>query len=134
MSLILNHKHILITASGLAAPPHDGATIDAWLRRLVELVDMQVLIGPYSLRCDTLGNEGATGIVCIETSHASMHCWDTGIVPFLTMDLYSCRDFDAATVIEHMQAFQPESVEYMVVDRNSGMKVIDQGIWHAPVG
>lgn len=131
---MLNHKHILITATGLANPPRTPEQLSSWLIELVSKVDMVVLLGPYSIRCDTLGNEGVTGIVCIETSHASVHCWDmhADTLPFLKMDLYSCKDFSPADVIEHLAVWQPTQSEYMVIDRNGVMHVSSTGI--VPVG
>lgn len=124
---MLNHKHILVTSSGLENPPRTTEVLSEWLSALVSKVGMTILLGPYSIRCETVGNEGVTGIVCIETSHASVHCWDIDQTPFLKMDLYSCKDFDPMTVVDHLAVFEPVSTEYMVVDRNGTMRVSDTG-------
>jgi S-adenosylmethionine/arginine decarboxylase-like enzyme len=70
--------------------------VEALLNRVVDEVNMNTLMGPYVIRCNTVGNEGITGAVVIETSHCSIHLWDTGRVSF---DLYSCMDFDEQVVI-----------------------------------
>lgn len=121
----LNHKHIIVTASGLASPPRTPAQVERWLTDLVAKVDMKVLMGPYALRCETDGNEGVTGIVCIETSHASIHVWDTGCIPFAKMDLYSCKDFDANVVVDHFADFGPTSIDVLVVDRNEAARITE---------
>ena len=79
---MLNHKHILVNAT-IKNPINDTAYIEKWFERLVEAVDMKILIPPKVVYCDTSGNEGVTGIVCIETSHSSIHIWSKAEVPFL---------------------------------------------------
>ncbi len=123
----LNHKHIIVTARGLAAPPRDVRIVTEWEQRLVSAVNMQLLMGPYAIRCEDTGNEGVTGVVVISTSHASLHCWDECDEPFLKMDLYSCANFSSATVIEMIREFEPTHVEWMVIDRNRRMRVVETG-------
>ena len=124
----LNHLHIVVTAHGLANPPKTAVLVEDWLRELVDKVGMKILMGPYATRCITDGNEGCTGIVCIETSHASIHVWDTGCEPFAKMDLYSCKTFSAAIIIEHFSQFSPSSIEYVMIDRNDSSKIIEQNV------
>lgn len=114
----LNHQHIIVTASGLASPPRTAEAVVVWLAKLVDKVGMRILLGPYATRCETLGNEGVTGIVCIETSHSSCHFWDVDCVPFGKMDLYSCKDFDVQVVLDHFAEFDPDHIHYIVLDRN----------------
>ena len=130
----LNHKHILVTARGLKNPPTDPEQIKNWLTRLVEAVNMKVLLGPYATYCDAPDNEGVTGIVCLVTSHASIHVWHKAADPFLKLDLYSCDDFETATVTTILAEFEPSSTEYMVIDRNNNAKILETGvIEHKPV-
>ena len=114
----LNHKHILVSASGLRKPPQTAEDLDAWLRRLVDKVGMKILMGPFSIRCDTIGNEGVTGVCCIETSHCSVHVWSECESPFLKMDLYSCKDFDPLDVYRMIKEFRPFETSWIVIDRN----------------
>lgn len=114
----LCHKHILVTATGLAKPPTTPAQVEKWLLDLVTLVRMNVFFGPFAKRCDTPGNEGVTGIVGLETSHASLHVWDTVESPFLQMDLYSCQEFNVAEVLGALAMFEPGRVRFRVVDRD----------------
>jgi len=92
--------HIIITATNLKNVPKTPEIIIDWLNRLVKTVNMEILIPPKAVRCDDLGNEGVTGIVCIKTSHASIHVWDSGENPFLKCDLYSCATFEPQDVIK----------------------------------
>lgn len=122
----LNHKHMLVTAF-VKNPPTESARVEKWLLRLVEKVGMKVLIEPKAVKCDTLGNEGVTGIVCIETSHASIHVWSECDRPFLKMDLYSCKEFDPNAVIKMISEFTIEEIDWIVVDRNDHMFISGSG-------
>jgi hypothetical protein len=93
----LNHKHILVTARGLKNHPTSTDEVEDWLGSLVHAVKMK--------------------IVGLETSHASSECWDEA-VPFLRMDLYSCDDFEAQTVLRSIKEFAPSEIEWMIVGRN----------------
>lgn len=117
----MNHIHLLATIVNLKAVPSDPQNLFDWLDRLVQVVGMEKLIGPYSIRCDDVGNEGCTGIVGIKTSHASIHVWenpDSEEPNFAKMDLYSCKDFNAWDVLHHMKIFDPDAVYITVYDRN----------------
>lgn len=124
MSQHLFHKHLIATVS-MTNPPRDADTVSAWLLELVDKIDMVVLFGPFVQRCDTEGNEGVTGVVCVETSHCSIHIWDTVDEPFAKLDIYSCKDFEAATIFEHLASFGPKVIDYMVLDRNNGLRVVE---------
>jgi len=124
----LNHLHILATARRLGAPPATAAEVETWMTELVSLVGMEVLIPAKAIRSDQIGNEGVTGIICLTTSHASLHCWDRVEEPFLTMDLYSCRDFDPEIVLKHLGAFQPGEIEFVLIDRATGYRIIEKTI------
>lgn len=125
---MLDHRHIIVSAHGLSRPPMTAQEIESWFTRLVDAVGMTTLIGPYAIRCNTMGNEGVTGIVCIETSHASVHVWDSCDEPFLKMDLYSCMHFDVSTVIDLVREFGPEYTSYMLIDRNGrDARLLEQG-------
>lgn len=114
----MDHRHILLRATGLGRPPASPEAVTAWLERLVAAVGMKVLMGPYATRCDTPGNEGCTGAVVIETSHATIHVWDRVAEPFLQLDLYSCASFGSGDVVPLVREFAPAFVSWMVVDRN----------------
>lgn len=89
--------------------------LSEWLAGLVASVGMKVLIPPNCVRCDTPGNEGVTGIVCLETSHASIHIWDIG---FLQADLYSCKSFGVDAVLDRFNVFGPTLINFTLIDRN----------------
>jgi hypothetical protein len=61
-TLAHDHRHIVLTARGLAAPPRTAEAVIGWLGRLVSAVGMKVLMGPYATRGDTEGNTAAVNI------------------------------------------------------------------------
>lgn len=124
----LCHRHLIVTAF-LNNAPTNVETGEDWLTKLVEVVDMQILMDAKAIYCEDLGNEGLTGVVGLTTSHASFHAWHAVERPFMQMDLYSCRDFTVADVLEHMKVFEPTEVSFVVLDRNDGInKVVEQGV------
>jgi S-adenosylmethionine/arginine decarboxylase-like enzyme len=121
----LDHKHLIITAA-VKRPPETAEEVEKWLLKVVDAVDMKVLMPPRAIRCDTPGNEGVTGLVCIETSHASIHVWSECDVPFLKFDIYSCKRFDPEMVNECISEFEPYWYESSLIDRNSSLSIIDK--------
>lgn len=125
---IPNHKHLIVNAQ-IKNPILDPQKLKTWLEDLVNAVDMKVFFGPEAKLCDYPGNEGVTGLVCLETSHASLHEWSQVDQPYFTFDLYSCRDFHVDIPINMIiKDFDPKKIDWMLIDRNNGLKVIDQGI------
>ena len=113
------HKHLIVNAI-VKNPIKDESTCVEWLKSLVNVVDMKVLIDPIAKYCDTPGNEGVTGAVVIETSHASIHIWHNVPEPYLRMDVYSCKDFNPSDVLKHLDdaMFIVES-DHILIDRNN---------------
>jgi S-adenosylmethionine/arginine decarboxylase-like enzyme len=127
MAVKLNHLHMLGKAY-LKNPPVNVEAANAWLETLVERINMKILMGPYSVDCQTVGNEGVTGAVVIETSHATFHCWHMVEKPFFMFDVYSCVEYDPKVVLglidEHFGLIDSS---YMLIDRNGDTAaVIDQ--------
>ena len=120
----LNHRH-MVGKVIVSNPPHTAEEGTAWLRELVDKIDMKVLIEPKSVVCNTFGNEGVTGIVCLETSHASFHSWSEIDEPFINFDVYSCAHFEAETIIKHFERFSPIAFNYVIIDRNKELKIIE---------
>lgn len=86
---------------------------------------MKIKIGPFADYCLAEGNNGITGAVCIETSHVSLHCWDKVDPPYMRLDVYSCAFFDPSVVEKEIrEKFDPVTFEYLILDRNDGIKVI----------
>jgi S-adenosylmethionine/arginine decarboxylase-like enzyme len=110
-----NHKHLIVDLE-LEFGDQSPTFVESWLRELVSLVDMEVLIDPIAEYCDIEGNEGVTGIVVITTSHASIHIWEDALKA--KFDLYSCKDFDLDTVLNHCKVLSAKRLSYLLIDRN----------------
>lgn len=121
-----NHIHVLIKGY-VKNPPRTEEHLNDWFRRLVERVRMVVVAGPTSVYVNEPGNEGLTGTITLATSHASIHIWDNIEPAMFQFDLYSCSEFTPQEVIEHLEEFDLVSCEYMFIDRNNEMKVVETG-------
>lgn len=110
------HKHLIIRAE-INQPPTNSKMIDEWMTRLVEEIDMKILMGPYSTYCDMPGNRGLTSVTIIETSHVALHVWDEVSPALMQLDVYTCSTLDPYEVIEAITDFDPVKVEMKYLDR-----------------
>jgi S-adenosylmethionine/arginine decarboxylase-like enzyme len=126
--MVLNHKHLIVNAEILKpAKEGDERHMIEWLEAVVRAVNMKVVIGPHAHYCKADENEGLTASVNIETSHASLHIWDKTDPPLLRFDLYSCADYSVDTVMQYVMGFDPLLVQWVVLDRNDGLNIIERG-------
>ena len=121
-----NHQHLLVKGY-IQNPPKETETINKWFIELLESVSMNVVAGPTSVYVDEKGNEGLTGTVTLATSHASIHIWDAEKPSLFQFDIYSCKCFDIETVLTHLDKFNLLNFEYLLIDRNNGLKVTEEG-------
>ena len=115
----LQHKHLLIRAE-VSAPPLEMDNLDLMLENLVNMIDMKILSGPHTAYCPVPGNTGWSGTVIIETSSITFHSWLEADYPVIQLDVYSCKDFEIATVLKWLSAFAPTKVDYKFMDREHG--------------
>lgn len=120
----LDHQHMIVNAT-VTKPPREGdeGVVCDWLSELIEAVGMRTVIGPHAHYCKADENEGITASCNIETSHAALHVWDKVDPPLFRFDLYSCAEFDPATVLGFVRRFDPTTMEWIVLDRNDGIRV-----------
>jgi S-adenosylmethionine/arginine decarboxylase-like enzyme len=125
---IPNHLHLLVKGS-IKTPPQTEKILNVWFSELVNKVGMKVVAGPTSVYVNEPGNEGITGTVTLATSHASIHVWDNDNPPMFQFDLYSCSDFTATQVLNHIDEwFGLIEAHYQMIDRNGNdFKIIDSG-------
>ena len=114
----LKHKHLLIRAEVQNPPKNEEETI-SWMRKLIKTIDMNILAGPYSSQVSKKGNKGLSGVVIIDTSHISIHTWDEQNPALIQLDVYSCKEFKKADVIDCLEEFKPITVEYKYFDRET---------------
>jgi S-adenosylmethionine/arginine decarboxylase-like enzyme len=126
MAFIPNHLHLIIKGK-ISNPPKEVEVLNNWFKDLVEKVRMKVVAGPTSVYVDEEGNEGLTGTVTLATSHASIHIWDNTLPSLFQFDIYSCSCFTPKEVLEHLDKFDLIEYEYIFIDRNNDMKIIETG-------
>jgi S-adenosylmethionine/arginine decarboxylase-like enzyme len=121
---IPNHLHLIIKGH-IKNPPREVEVINNWFTELVEKVRMVVVAGPTSVYVNEEGNEGLTGTVTLATSHSSIHIWDNTDPSLFQFDIYSCSCFTPEEVLEHLNKFELIDFEYVFIDRNDKMKIIE---------
>ena len=63
----------------------------------------------------------------IETSHIVIHIWDESEPGVLQLDIYSCKEFDLFTVINHLKDyFHVSNMQYKFLDRTTQMTILDE--------
>ncbi len=127
MSKILEHKHLIVRAE-LNDPPYSTTDIKDWMRRLVDRIDMNILMGPYAVYSDMVGNQGLTAVTIIETSHIAMHVWDEVQPALMQLDVYTCSTLDINDVFAAIEEFEPTKVEYKYIDRDQSLTLLDKGV------
>ena len=126
MAFVPYHQHLLIKAL-CKNPIRSEAALNEWFKQLVNKVGMVVVAGPTSVFVDEPGNEGLTGTVTLATSHASIHIWDEYKPAMFQFDIYSCKEYDIQTVIDHLNEMELISFDWMTIERNDGIQVSDYG-------
>ncbi|MDA8374858.1 MAG: S-adenosylmethionine decarboxylase [Actinomycetota bacterium] len=85
-----------LVIEGIPAAPINDAQIVAYLRDLGTVCGMKVLTDPVTHLSETYG---WAGWVHWETSGAHFYAWDTPRL-FFSVDVYTCKPFDAAVAAE----------------------------------
>lgn len=124
MTKVLEHKHLIVRAE-LNNPPRCTTAIEAWMRKLVEAIDMKILMGPYAVYSDMEGNRGLTAVTIIETSHIALHVWDEVTPALMQLDVYTCSTLDINDVFSAIQFWDPTKIEYKYIDREHDLTLLD---------
>lgn len=127
MGAILEHKHLIIRAE-LKNPPKCAEAIQDWMKVLVDKIGMKILMGPYAVYSDMVGNQGLTAVTIIETSHIAMHVWDEVDPALMQLDVYTCSTLNIQDVFEALNDFSPVDVQYKYIDREHGLTLLDKGV------
>ena len=124
MTKVLEHKHLIVRAE-LNNPPRCTTAIEAWMRKLVETIDMKILMGPYAVYSYMEGNRGLTSVTIIETSHIALHVWDEASPALMQLDVYTCSTLDIQDVFSSIQFWDPIKIEYKYIDREHDLTLLD---------
>lgn len=127
MGKVLEHKHLIVRAE-LNNPPQCTTAIEAWMRKLVEAIDMKILMGPYSVYSDMVGNRGLTAVTIIETSHIALHVWDECEPALAQLDVYTCSTLNIQDVFAAIESWDPTKVEYKYIDRENELTLIEKNV------
>lgn len=127
MTKILEHKHLIVRAE-LLNPPKCAESIQDWMKKLVETINMKILMGPYAVYSDMVGNRGLTAVTIIETSHIAMHVWDEVDPALMQLDVYTCSTLNIDDVFKAIEEFEPVKVEYKYIDRENSLFILDKKV------
>jgi S-adenosylmethionine/arginine decarboxylase-like enzyme len=123
---LLEHKHLIVRAE-INKPPHDTEQIKLWMNDLVQAIDMKILMGPYAVYSDMVGNQGLTAVTIIETSHIALHVWDEVRPALAQLDVYTCSKLDVVDVFKAIECWEPSKVQYKYIDREHNLTLINSG-------
>ena len=99
----------------------------AWMRSLVDSIDMKIIQGPYASYVTKDGNKGLTCIVMIETSHIALHIWDEPNPAEIQFDLYTCGDLPIDNILKKLEEeLGLKDYHYMVLERATGFNVLER--------
>lgn len=121
---VLEHKHLIVRAE-LNNPPFSPHDIKSWMQKLVDTIGMNILMGPYAIYSDMVGNQGLTAVTIIETSHIAMHVWDEVSPALMQLDVYTCSTLDINDVFAAIEVFEPTKIEYKYIDREHDLTLLD---------
>ena len=124
---MLQHKHLIVRAE-VNSPPFDETRIVVWLKKLVDDLGMNILYGPFAMRCDLEDNEGYTAGCVLSTSHCMLHTWDASNPAIMQLDIYTCSDLDLNVAWRAIKEFEPSKVEYKFLDRELSLIELDEKI------
>jgi S-adenosylmethionine/arginine decarboxylase-like enzyme len=107
-------------------PPTNAEITYYWLKKIVEIINMKIVNGPFVSYVDTPGNRGTTAMVMIETSHIAFHVWDEKDPALVQFDLYTCSELNTEVVLKEVNKFfNFKDYEYLVFDRENNFMLID---------
>ena len=127
MVKLLEHKHLIVRAE-VRNPPKDTKKMELWMSKMVSAIEMQELAPPRAIYSDMVGNRGLTCDVILNTSNAVIHTWDEVDPGLFMLDVYSCGCLEPKVIFDLLQEFDPVKVEYMYLDREHGLKVLETGV------
>ncbi len=126
MSKLLEHKHLIVRAE-VRKPPKDTAKMEVWMSNMVKSIGMIELAKPRAIYSDMEGNRGLTCDVILNTSNAVVHTWDEVDPSIFMLDVYTCGALDINVIFDLLVDFNPEKIEYMYLDREHGLNILDKG-------
>ena len=128
----LKHLHILIKAKVREPKALSVEGLKTWVSMLIANQDMLIAAGPFVTYVDDEGNEGPTGGAHIKTSHMAFHIWENDNL--IQADLYTCGELDVHAFLEDFEVFDPAEIEFMVIDREHGFRILEVNTYYYDKG
>lgn len=119
--MALFHKHLIIRAEVNKPMVCPEKVSKIWMPSLIEKIGMKILMGPYAVYSDMVGNRGLTAATIIETSHVVMHIWDEESPAMVQLDVYTCGPLDPQLIVEHLQEMEPSKIDMKFLDRETNL-------------
>jgi S-adenosylmethionine/arginine decarboxylase-like enzyme len=102
-------KHVILTAGGCNPALLEKSKIAEFCKDMVVRIDMVPFGEPFVERFGGGDEVGISAVQLIQTSAITIHTNDEARDMYL--DVFSCKDFDAATVIKTVEDwFSPKSI------------------------
>jgi S-adenosylmethionine/arginine decarboxylase-like enzyme len=101
--------------------------MEKWMSNMVRSIGMVELAPPRAIYSDMEGNRGLTCDVILNTSNAVVHTWDEADPAIFMLDVYTCGALDISIIFNLLVDFDPVKVEYMYLDREHGLNILDKG-------
>jgi S-adenosylmethionine/arginine decarboxylase-like enzyme len=101
--------------------------MEAWMSNMVATIGMVELAPPRAIYSEMEGNRGLTCDVILNTSNAVVHTWDEVDPGIFMLDVYTCGSLDPNTIFKLLVDFDPVKIEYMYLDREHGLNILDKG-------
>ena len=115
------HKHLIIRAEVNNPLMSAEKVSQEWMPALVDKIGMKILMGPYAVYSNVVGNRGLTAVTIIETSHIAMHIWDEVSPALMQLDVYTCGSLDPYDIVDSIAEFDPVSIEMKYLDREHNL-------------
>lgn len=126
MQKILEHKHLIVRAE-VNNPPKNPDNMEKWMSNMVNALGMRAEFPPRAFYSNMEGNRGLTCDVILNTSNAVIHTWDEVDPGLFMLDVYTCGALDPDIIFGLLEEFEPVKIEYMYLDREHGLKVLETG-------
>lgn len=115
------HKHLIIRAEVNNPLMSAEKVSQEWMPALIDKIGMKILMGPYAVYSNVVGNRGLTAVTIIETSHIAMHIWDEMSPALMQLDVYTCGSLDPYDIVDSIAEFDPVSIEMKYLDREHNL-------------